>query len=150
VVLAVSGVTLLPVLVPAAPYKTMIARFAVGAGRVLRILKIEEAKVVAEEHAMRDCVVTTTNDRRVLGSINDFAWMTDGYVADAESLHEVALKLAESPCSPWDEERTGGHPVALLDVDVAAGQELMGRPGILMRAVFAWPLGLERTDGRRA
>ena len=53
-VLAVSGATLLPVLVPAAPYKTMIARFAEGAGLVLRALKIEEAKVVAEESAMRD------------------------------------------------------------------------------------------------
>lgn len=53
-VLAVSGVTLLPVLVPAAPYKTMIARFAEGMGQVLLALKIEEARVVAEENAMRD------------------------------------------------------------------------------------------------
>jgi hypothetical protein len=98
-VLGVSGVTLLPVLVPAAPYKTMIARFAEGAGQVLRALKVEETKVLAEERAMHDCVVAPTNDRRVLGSMNDFIRMLDAYL-DERSLTEVALRLAEAPCSP--------------------------------------------------
>jgi hypothetical protein len=87
-VLAVSGVTLLPVLVPAAPYKTMMARFAEGAGQVLRALHVDEAKVIAEESAMHDYVVTTTNDRRVLGSMNDFAWLLESYLDD-RSLTEV-------------------------------------------------------------
>lgn len=99
VVLAVSAVTLLPVLVPAAPYKTMVARFAEGAGQVLRALKIDEAQVRAEENAMRDYVVATTNDRRVLGSLNDFVNMLEAYLDD-RSLTEVALHLAEAPCSP--------------------------------------------------
>jgi hypothetical protein len=99
IVLAVSGVTLLPVLVPAAPYRTMTSRFAEATGQVLRALTIDEGKVAAEESAMRDYVVATTNDRRVLGSMNDFAFMTEAYVEDL-SLREAALKLAESPCSP--------------------------------------------------
>jgi hypothetical protein len=98
-VLAVSGVTLLPVLVPAAPYKTMIPRIAEAVGQILRALKISEAKVVAEEDAMREAIMTTTNNRRVLGSMNDFANMLDAYLDD-RSLTEVALHLAESPCSP--------------------------------------------------
>src|ERR1017187_5495704 len=64
VVLAVSGVTLLPVLVPAAPYKTMIPRIAEAAGQILRALKIGEDKVAAEEETMRDAVMATTNNRR--------------------------------------------------------------------------------------
>jgi hypothetical protein len=99
IVLGVSGVTLLPVLVPAAPYRTMLSRFAETTGQVLRTLKIDEAKVVAEVNAMRDMVVATTNDRRVLGSMNDFVFMMDGYVED-HSLLDVALHLAESPCGP--------------------------------------------------
>jgi hypothetical protein len=99
VILAVSGVTLLPVLVPAAPYKSMIARFTEAAGQVLRALKIDERKVAAEEDAMRAAVMATTNDRRVLGSMTDFANMLDAYLDD-RSLTEVALHLAESPCSP--------------------------------------------------
>lgn len=98
-VLAVSGVTLLPVLVQAAPYKTMTFRFAEGAGQVLRTLKIDEGKVVAEVNAMRDLVVASTNDRRVLGSMNDFTKMLDAYLDD-RSLTEVALHLAEAPCGP--------------------------------------------------
>ena len=99
VVLAVSGVTLLPVLVPAAPYKTMIPRIAEAAGQILRALKIGEDKVAAEEETMRDAVMATTNNRRVLGSMNDFANMLDAYLDD-RSLTEVALHLSDSPCSP--------------------------------------------------
>jgi hypothetical protein len=99
IVLGVSGVTLLAVLVPAAPYKTMLPRFAEATGQVLRALKIDEGKVVAEVNAMRDMVVATTNDRRVLGSMNDFVWMLQGDSLDDRSLTELALHRAESPCS---------------------------------------------------
>jgi hypothetical protein len=102
VVLAVSGVTLLPVLVPAAPYKTMMARFVEATGEILRAVGIPEAKVAEELGAMRAVVVAPTNDRRVLGSLNDFAFMAEGYTEhfDGLSLRDVALKLAEAPCSP--------------------------------------------------
>jgi uncharacterized protein DUF6933 len=98
-VLAVSGVTLLPVLLPAAPYNTMIPRFAEAVGQVLRALNIDEGKIAVEEEAMRDFVMAPTNNRRVLGSMNDFANMLDAYLDD-RSLTEVALHLTESPCSP--------------------------------------------------
>jgi hypothetical protein len=57
------------------------------------------AKVAEEEDAMRDAVMATTNNRRVLGSMNDFANMLDAYLDD-RCLTEVALHLADSPCSP--------------------------------------------------
>ncbi|MGH7269854.1 MAG: DUF6933 domain-containing protein [Polyangiaceae bacterium] len=99
IVLAVSGVTLLPVLVPAAPYKTMVPRLAEAVGQILRALRIPADMVGAEQEAMRDAVMATTNDRRVRGSMNDLAFMADGYLQDL-SLHDAALKLAEAPCSP--------------------------------------------------
>jgi hypothetical protein len=98
-VLAVSGVTLLPVLVPAAPYTTIVPRIAGAAGDVLRALEIAEDKIAVEEEAMREAIITTTNDRRVLGSMNDFAWLAEAYVEDC-SLPDAAVKLAEAPCSP--------------------------------------------------
>ncbi len=102
VVLAVSGVTLMPVLVPAAPYKTMTTRFVEAAGEILRALGVPDATVAEELSAMRDMVVAPTNDRRILGSMNDFAFMAEGYAEhfDGLSLRDVALKLAEAPCSP--------------------------------------------------
>jgi hypothetical protein len=99
VVLGVSSLTLLPVLVAATPYRTVMSRFAEAAGQMLRALKVDEARIAAEQQAMRDCVVKTTNDRRVLGSMNDFAWLLESYL-DERSLTEVSLHLAEAPCGP--------------------------------------------------
>lgn len=99
VVLAVSGVTLLPVLVTAAPYKTMIPRFVEAVGQVLQALNVDDAKIAAEHEGMQDVIVAKTNDRRVLGSMTDFANMLDVYL-DERTLTEVALHLAEAPCSP--------------------------------------------------
>jgi|CZKU01.1.fsa_nt_gi hypothetical protein len=99
VVLAVSGVTLVPVLVEAAPYKTMTSRFVAATGEVLRALGVPDANVAVELDAMRELVMTTTNNRRVLGSMTDFANMLEAYLDD-RSLTEVALHLADSPCSP--------------------------------------------------
>jgi hypothetical protein len=100
VVLGVSGVTLLPVLVEAVPYKTMTSRFIDAMREVLRALGVGDAQVAAEVEAMREVVVAPTNDRRVLGSMNDFAWMMQGYIEHEPSLLHVALKLSEAPCSP--------------------------------------------------
>ena len=100
VVLAVSGVTLVPVLVEAAPYKTMTSTFVAATGEVLRALRVRDTHVAVELDAMRELVMAPTNDRRVLGSMNDFARMVQGYIGDEPSLLRVALKLAESPCSP--------------------------------------------------
>lgn len=86
VVLAVSGVTLLPVLVEAAPYKTMTSRFVEATGELLRALGVSNAHVVAEVGSMRDRVVAPTNDRRVLGSMNDFMRLMEAYDED----HSVA------------------------------------------------------------
>jgi hypothetical protein len=45
-----------------------------------------------------------TNDRRVLGVINDFGRMVEVYL-DGRPLPEGALHLADAPCGPIDMER---------------------------------------------
>jgi hypothetical protein len=99
VVLAVSHVTLLPVLLPAAPFKTLPARLPDGVGQMLHALRIDPTKIVAEVSAMEECIVAPTNDRRVLGTMNDFDRMLDSYL-DRRSLQAEALQLAEAPCGP--------------------------------------------------
>jgi hypothetical protein len=105
-VLAVSHVTLLPVILHLAPSKTFLARFSEAAGQVLRGLGIEQHKVASELGAMAEVMVTTTNDRRVLGTLNDFSKMLDFYL-DERSLLEVSIHLADTPCSPieWQSPR---------------------------------------------
>ncbi len=124
-VLGVSGITLLPVLMPAAPYKTMMPRFAQATGDILRALGIREAQVVAEAEVMRDLVVApSTNNRRVLGSMNDFAWMMEALSrrahADASRGGAQAGGVAVQPAR--DEEPARGHADALLGADASPRQ----------------------------
>lgn len=98
-VLAVNDTTLLPVVWPIAPAKTALPRFAAAAGDVLLAMGIDRQRVLAEAAAMSDVAVGPTNNRRVLGTMNDFAWLMEAYVV-GRSLTAVALLLAEAPCSP--------------------------------------------------
>ena len=97
--LALSGVTLLPLVLPAAPFKTLATRVGEAVGQVLGGLRIDPARAAAEVAAMNECFVTTTNDRTVLGMMNDFTKMLPFYL-EGGSLLGAALKLAECPCSP--------------------------------------------------
>jgi hypothetical protein len=99
IVLAVSNVTLLPVLLPAAPFKSLPSRLPEAVGHVLDALRIDPHKIAAEISAMNECLVAPTNDRRVLGTMNDFDRMLDAYL-DGRSLLGVALHLADAPCGP--------------------------------------------------
>ncbi len=104
IVLGVNNKTLLPVLLPTAPNKTFLPRFTEAAGELLMALGIERTAVLAEVASMNECVVASTNDRRVLGTLNDFGRMLEVYL-DGRPLPEVARHLAEAPCSPIGMER---------------------------------------------
>lgn len=100
IVLGVNNRTLLPVLLPIAPNKTFISRFVEAAGEILMAIGVEDRMaVLGEMAAMGECIVAPTNDRRVLGTINDFGRMLEVYL-DGRPIVEVALHLAEAPCGP--------------------------------------------------
>lgn len=115
IVLAVNNTTLLPVLLPIAPNKTFLPRFVEAAGEMLMALGIDRKQCLAEMAAMGECIVAPTNDRRVLGTINDFGRMLEVYL-DGRPLPEVALHLAETPCSPIGMDRPGNVARELFSV----------------------------------
>jgi hypothetical protein len=115
-VLAVSGVTLLPVLITAAPYKTVGTRLPLAIGEVLRALGVAEVAVAAEVVAMSEVVIGPTNNQSVLGSMNDFTRMLDAYL-DGRALRDVSVHLADTPCGPLGM----GRPEEVT-------RELLGRP----------------------
>jgi len=53
-----------------------------------------------EQRAMADVAVGRTASKRVLGSMNDFAWLLDEYRGRTSDLSEIALRLADAPCGP--------------------------------------------------
>jgi hypothetical protein len=84
----------------------LLARFPDAIRQAIRALAIDEAKVATEVEAMTECTVATTNSRRVLGSMNEFVFQLEAYL-DGRPLVEVALHLADTPCSPigWQSPR---------------------------------------------
>jgi hypothetical protein len=104
IVLGVNNRTLLPVLLPIAPNKTFITRFVEAAGEILMATGIDRKGVLAEISGMNECIITKTNDRRVLGTINDFGRMLEVYL-DGRPLLDVAMHLAEAPCGPIGMDR---------------------------------------------
>ena len=100
--LGVSERSRLPVVFPARELRTMSTRFQDAAGRVFEDLGVSAAAIALERAAMRDVAFDRTVDRRVIGSLNDFAHAVRWGLQDAPdiSLHALSLQLAETPILP--------------------------------------------------
>jgi hypothetical protein len=99
-VLCASERTLLPVLVPAKDIASLPTRLALAVGDMLRAIGVPEVEVRRELRHMVEWRIAKTASRRVLGSMNDFAWMAEVDPRETMSLLDRALLLAESPCKP--------------------------------------------------
>jgi hypothetical protein len=99
-VLAVSERTLLPVVVPAAPASSIVARVRAGIIEVLRALHVPEVRLHEEEAAMETVAVGKTMNRSVVGAMVEFA-KTLEYTWDSHgTLLEASLYLAAMVCMP--------------------------------------------------
>ncbi|MBI5506127.1 MAG: hypothetical protein HY899_15130 [Deltaproteobacteria bacterium] len=99
-ILCVSERTLLPVILPAEDAASLSLRLALALGEVLREIGVCGEMTAAELAQMNQARVAKTANRRVLGSMNDFAYLLDVYKQGRRSLLDVSLQLAEAPCSP--------------------------------------------------
>ena len=102
VALLVNERTLLPVLMPLAPAATLASRFPTHLAAVLRGLGINTQVIVSEVEAMSEPVVAKTSNRSVVGTMNEFAFLADGYreYLEAPDLLALSIKLADTPCGP--------------------------------------------------
>lgn len=95
----VSESTFLPVFAPLAPASTLAVRFPDELATTLRAHDVPESFIVDELAAMDDVVVSRTNNRQVLGVLNEFAFVANRI----RRLHpevtplQLALNLAETP-----------------------------------------------------
>jgi len=99
-VLCVSERSLLPVVLPAKEAHTLAPRLAVTVGHVLQRLGVASALIEKEQNEMRAFAYGRTQNRRVLGSLNDLIFQLSWYLHDgpAESLLKHSLHLARTPC----------------------------------------------------
>lgn len=101
----------LPVLLPARDLKRLSATLPLAVAEVLRGIGVSELHIERELEAMSEVRFAPTNNRSLLGSLNDFkvhlCWW---FATESEpSLLELALKLSETLVGPLRYE----HPSAV-------------------------------------
>jgi hypothetical protein len=102
VALLVNERTLLPVLMPLAPAADLAARFPQQLERVLTAHGVDQSFIDRELAQMREVQYTKTFNRSVVGIMNQFSYLAEGYrdYLETDDLLELSLKLSETPCSP--------------------------------------------------
>jgi hypothetical protein len=92
--------SLLAVVLPAKDLPNFPIRLQHGLRELLRRLEIPEAAVQREISEMEAYEFAPTNNRRVLGSMNDLAVQINFQFPHSKTLTDCALQVAETPCSP--------------------------------------------------
>lgn len=100
--------TLLPVLMPLAPASSLAERFPAHLAAVLNALDVDAGFIAAQVAAMGEVQYAITSNRSVLGIMNQFSYLAEGYreYLETSDLLELSLKLAHVPCSPLYKRET--------------------------------------------
>jgi hypothetical protein len=100
-VVCVSERSLLPVVVTAAPAITLPLRLVQSLSEVLTYLHVDPIRITSEKREMEAFAFGRTNNRHVLGTLNEFLFQLSCHLGDNRtmSLLEASLKLARTPCS---------------------------------------------------
>jgi len=100
--LVVNEGTLLPVLMPLAPSSTLSARFPGELAVALARHGISQAAIDREMAAMTEVAFVKTANRSVLGVMNEFSFLAEGYrdYLETSDLLTLSMRLADTPCSP--------------------------------------------------
>jgi len=97
-VMATSERTLLTVLLPAVDLrKSMLPNLCEAVYLLLQQLGVDQAHAAIEVEAMREVRIGRTENRSVLGSMNDLSRMLDWDVREGRPPMEIMLRLAETP-----------------------------------------------------
>ena len=101
VALLVNERTLLPWLMPLAPASTVVKRFPPELATLLARHGADEAFIANEVAAMNEISVAKTANRSVVGTMNEFAFLAEGYreYIGTTDLLVLSMRLADTPCS---------------------------------------------------
>jgi len=102
IALLVNERTLLPVLMPLAPAKTLATRFPVHLAEVLLLHGWRPDQIEGELRQFDRYELLKTANRSVLGIMNEFAFLaeTHKHYHGTNDLQRIALALAQTPCKP--------------------------------------------------
>jgi hypothetical protein len=102
VALLVNEKTLLPVLMPLAPATALATRFPEYLANVLSAHGMPHQFINHELAQMNEVRYAKTSSRSVVGIMNQFSYLAEGYseYLETKDLLAMSLKLSETPCSP--------------------------------------------------
>jgi hypothetical protein len=114
VALLVNEPTLLPLLMPLAPARTLLARIPGAVAELLAAHRLPAPFIDAERAAMAEARLAPTANRSVVGVLNEFTFLADVHRADLRragvdradaradpsGLLELSLQLAATPLGP--------------------------------------------------
>jgi hypothetical protein len=136
VALLVNARTFLPVFVPLAPAGNLLDRIPDEIARILALHGVDPAVIDAEREAMSEARIAPTNDRSVVGVMNEFAFLGEHWF-DGD-LTALSIRMASTPTGPL--RSADGFPdraLAALVGEVTPGSEELAEviafPGIAMR-----------------
>ncbi|NBX05115.1 MAG: hypothetical protein EBR18_03255 [Betaproteobacteria bacterium] len=108
VALLVNEKTLLPVLMPLAPAADLGERFPKHLESVLAAHGMSTQFIDHELAQMNQVQYAKTSNRSVVGVMNQFSYLAEGYreYLETRDLLVLSLKLSETPCSPLYKSHT--------------------------------------------
>ena len=100
--LLVNERTLLPVLMPLAPASSLAARFSDELAAALSRHGARQEFIERELAAMTEVAMGKTANRSVVGTMNEFSFLAEGYreYLETSDLVTLSMRLANTPCSP--------------------------------------------------
>lgn len=98
VALLVNARTYLPLFVPLAPAAKLLDRIPDDIARILALHGVDPAFTGAELDAMAEVRIAPTNDRRVVGVMNEFAFLGEHWFEG--DLTALSLRMAGTPVGP--------------------------------------------------
>lgn len=113
-VLAVSETSRLPVVFPAAGDFPFEGRLQAAVGNVLLALNVPKHVITTEQEKMHPIAYAKTINRSVLGTINDYTFLLQAFLAESSDLMAATLWLAQVPCGPLKGRRARDVAVELL------------------------------------
>lgn len=119
-ILCVSENARLPVVIEAAPYKTIAERLPFAVERLLRTIEIPEDKITRELSQMSEVSFGKALNRSITGTLNqyklDLEWSFYG-TRPPQNLDQCTMRLADGICMPLDEK-----------VPIRAAKSLFSKP----------------------
>lgn len=135
VALLVNARTFLPVFMPLAPAGKLLDRLPDEIARILSLHGVDSAVIEAEQEAMAEVRVAPTNDRSVVGVMNEFAFLAEHWFEG--DLTALSVRMADTPVGPLRaSDRFPDQALAALVGDLAPPAdglaEVIPFPGIAL------------------